>query len=151
MATPQAIAPVVEWLLGVLQGMTVEQLGDLAPFGEFHQSWSWVFVNWPPVGVVPMTSQFDSEIVGAVASVNRLKIKFGVNGLDPDRVTADAINYMLAISAAIYQADHDAPCPNSKRLFIVDHDYGPLFSGPNGGGFAKFPEMHLEVEITEPL
>jgi hypothetical protein len=151
MAAPQAIGPVLAWVLGVLQQMTEEQYGGLAPFAEFHQSWTWVVINWPSVGVMPMGSQFDPEIVGARYSVNRLKIKFGVNGADPDQVTADAIAYMLAIDAAIQAADLNTPCANSKRLFVADHDYGPLWSGPNGGAFAKFPEMHLDVEIIESL
>jgi hypothetical protein len=146
-AEPQFIAPVVAWVLTVLQDMTAEQWGELTPFADFHQSFTGVFLNWPPVAVMPRTSAFDPDIVGASHSNNRLTLKFGVNGADPDQVTADAMSYMAAVSRAIWAADRLAPCPNSKRLFIADHDYGPLYE--HQGSFAYFPELHLEVEVYE--
>jgi hypothetical protein len=137
-------------VLDALKGMTAAQYGGLEPFLDFRQSWTLAaMMNWPPVAVLPHSSLFDPEIVGAKASRNRLTVKFGVNGADPDQVTGLAVSYMLAIDAALYEADAVAACANSKRFFIVDHDYGPLYE--RNGNFAYFPEMHLEIDITEPL
>lgn len=149
MADPRVIGPVLQWLVDVLKNMTPAQYGGLEPFAEVHQSWTWTFMNWPPVGVLPRTSTFDPEIMGATHSANELTVRFGVNGADPDQLMADAIAYMLAIDAAIQAAATAAPCPNSMRVFISAHDYGPMFGGASGGGFAKFPELHLTVEVTE--
>jgi hypothetical protein len=143
------MAGAVEWLLGVLRGMTAAQYGGLEAFAEVRKSWNWALPNWPPVGVLPGRSEFDAGIVGAKQSRNHITIRFGLNSEDPDEATAMAIAYMLAIDAAIYQADEATPCANSKWLFIVDHDYGPLYG--KDGKFAYFPEMHLYMDLVEPL
>lgn len=144
MAAPQFIAPLVDWLLGLLQGMTPEQYGGLEPFVEFHKSFTGVVMNWPPVSVMPRKTAFDPDTVGASHSKSALTVKFGVNGADPDQVAADAMAYMRAIDAAI----EAAPAPAQvTHVHIEDHDYGVLFE--RAGGFAKFPELHLEVEVYE--
>ena len=143
MANPQFIAPVVSWLVGVLQSAN---LGTLAPFADVKQSWTGVVINWPPAAVMPRSSGFDPEIVGASHSENLFTVKFGVNGMDPDQVTADAMSYMLAIDQAIEGA---AWLPQFSRVFVQGHDYGPLYSHLKDGGFAKFPELHLLVEVYE--
>lgn len=155
MANPQVIGPVVDWLLNVLQNMTAEQYGDLQPFAEFKQMWTGVAMNWPPVCVLPHSSQFDPEIEGAKHAENRLTVRFGVNGADPNEVGKLAVAYMLAVDAAIYQADAATPCVIAAaqyvttRLFVTDHDYGPLFV--KEGSFAYWPELHLAIETMEPL
>lgn len=142
MSQPQFMAPIVEWLIGVLKGA---ELGELEAFGEVRKSWTGVAMNWPPVAVMPRTSQFDPEISGASHSQNAITIKFGVNGSDPDDLTDLAMAYMLAIDAAIEAA---APLPQISHVHIGTHDYGPLYTG-NSGGFFRFPELHLEVEVYE--
>ena len=135
------IAPICEWLLGVLQSAP---MGELEPFAEFHKSWTGVAMNWPPVAVMPRSSAFDPEITGVSHSENLLTVKFGVNGPDPDQVAADAMAYMAAIDAAITAA----PWPlDVKRVFVQQHDYGMLYE--RSGNFAKFPELHLLVEVYE--
>jgi hypothetical protein len=139
------IAPVVDWLIGVLQKAN---LGDLPAFGEVKQSWTGVVVNWPPAAVMPRNTGFDPE-GQARRQVHRLTVKFGVNGADPNQVAADAMSYMKAIDAAIGKAVWPADTPSLAvtRVFVAAHDYGALWT--KEGGFAKFPELHLEVEVTE--
>ena len=139
MASPQFIAPLVTWLVGVVQGASTP-----IPFAEVKQSWTGVVMNWPSAAVMPRTSGFDPEFNGASHSENVLTVKFGVNGMDPDQVTADAMSYMLAIDQAIETATWP---PQVSRVFVQSHDYGPLFT--KDGNFAKFPELHLLLEVYE--
>ena len=141
MATPQFIAPIVSWLVSVLQNAN---MGALPAFAEVKQSWTGAVINWPPAAVMPRSSGFDAEITGGSHSENLFTVKFGVNGRDPDQVTADAMSYMLAIDQAIEAA---ATLPQISRVFVQEHDYGPLFQ--KDGNFAKFPELHLLVEVYE--
>ena len=140
MSAPQFMAPLVAWLVGVVEGAT---FGSLPGFADVKQSWTGVAVNWPMAAVEPRVSNFDPEISAASHSENRLTVKFGVQG-EPDQVTADAMSYMLGIDAAIQAA---ARLPQMSRVFVEAHDYGPLYQLT--GGFAKFPELHLVVEVYE--
>jgi hypothetical protein len=135
------MAPLVSWLVGVLESA---ELGELSAFAEVKQSWTGVVMNWPSAAVMPRTSQFDPEVVGASHSMNLLTVKFGVQGMDADQVTGDATAYMLAIDAAI---DAAGLPPNAVRVFIQEHDYGLLYQ--KSGSFAKFPELHLLIEVYE--
>jgi hypothetical protein len=138
----QFIAPIVAWLVGVLRN--IQWTEGLAPFAQVTQSWTGVVINWPPAAVMPRTSGFDPEISAGSHSENLLTVKFGVNGPDPDQVAADAMSYMLAVDAAIEAAPR---LPQISRVFVQAHDYGPLYE--KDGGFAKFPELHLVVEVYE--
>lgn len=135
------IQPVVDWLKDALQNAN---MGDLEAFSDVQESWTGVIQNWPAASVMARTSSFDGEMTGGSHSRNELTVKFGVNGIDPDQVVRDAMAYMKAIDAAIKGA---AWLPAFSRVFISQHDYGPLYE--LRGSFAKFPELHLEVELYE--
>ena len=45
MPSPQFMAPLVSWLVGVLESA---ELGELSAFAEVKQSWTGVVMNWPP-------------------------------------------------------------------------------------------------------
>ena len=142
------IAPVVEWVIGVVTGEALAELlqaAGLDAFGEVRKSWTGVVINWPPCSVMPRSTDFDPEGT-AVHGTHALTIKFGVAGDDPDQVAADALGYMAAIDQAIAASVGTWPAVVSK-VFVSRHDYGPLFAKDNG--FAKFPELHLEVETYE--
>ena len=139
------IGPVVEWLVGVLGQMEFGDLG-LEAFAEVRQSWTGVVVNWPPAAVMPRSSAFDPEIQGLSHSSNLLTVKFGVNGTDPDEVTRMAEKYMKAVDDAIRRA---TPPEQVTHVHIHQHDYGPLYG--REGMIARFPEMHVEVEVYEGL
>jgi hypothetical protein len=137
------IAPVVDWLIGVITAAALPE--GLEAFAEVKKSWTGVFVNWPPAAVMPRGTSFDPE-GQSVNETHSLTVKFGVNGDDPDKLTEDALAYMKAIDDAIRAAVWD-PALGMSRVFVSQHDYGPLFA--KDGSFARFPEMHLEVEAFE--
>jgi hypothetical protein len=138
-------APVVAWLVGVVNG-AAEALtaAGLTPFADVRESWTGVILNWPEASVMLRNIAFDPEITGARMEAMVLTVKFGVNGADPDQVVTDAMGYMAAIDAAINGA---AWLPQMSRVFVEGHDFGPLFT--KDGAFAKFPELHLTVEVFE--
>ncbi len=137
----QFIAPIVAWLVGVVQGVVP---AELPGFAEVKQSWTGIALNWPVAAVMPRTSGFDPEISAGSHSQNLLTVKFGVQGMDPDQVAADAMAYMLAIDQAIEAANW---LPQIRRVFVESHDYGALYQ--KDGAFGKFPELHLLVEVYE--
>ena len=143
------IGPVLGWLAGVVSGdalaTELEGLG-LDMFAEVKKSWTGVVMNWPPCSVMALHSDFDPEGT-AVHTTNGFTVKFGVSGDDPDQVAADALGYMAALDHAIGGAVAATWLPQMSRVFVTRHDYGPLFQ--RDGSFAKFPEMHLEVETYE--
>ena len=142
------IGPVVDWLAGVLTGEALEDAllaAGLEAFAEVKKSWTGVVINWPPCSVMPRDTDFDPEGT-AVHGTHGLTIKFGVSGEDSDQVASDAMAYMLAIDAAI-AGSAGTWLPQMSKVFVKRHDYGPLFSKDNS--FAKFPELHLEVETYE--
>lgn len=141
MSAPQFMTPLVAWLTGVLENA---DLGELGPFAEVKQSWTGVVVNWPPAAVMAEKSQFDPAIEGCSHSQNLLTVKFGVQNADSDQLTADAMAYMQALDAAIRGA---AAPENAARVFVQDHDYGLLYE--KNGSFAKFPELHVLIEVYE--
>lgn len=142
------IGPVVDWVAGVLTGDALAELliaAELEAFAEVKKSWTGVVINWPPVSVMPRSSDFDAEGT-AVHANHGLTIKFGVSGDDSDQLAADALAYMKAIDRAITASVGTWPASVSK-VFVSRHDYGPLFG--KDSGYAKFPELHLEVETYE--
>jgi hypothetical protein len=141
--------PIVAWVVSLLSAPTTAAAltaAQLTPFGDVRESWTGVIVNWPEAAVMLRNIAFDPEIEGARQEAMSLTVKFGVNGADPDQVVSDAMGYMAAIDAAINGA---AWLPQMSRVFVAAHDFGPLFS--KDGSFAKFPEMHLVVEVFEGL
>ena len=141
------IGPVVDWVIATLQAATPGLLSaaGVEPFGEFRKSWTGVAINWPPVAVMPRASDFDPETT-SVHTMHGLTIKFGVSSDDPDAIEVAATVYMKAIDDAITQAT-GTWLAQMSHVHISRHDYGPLFG--KDGGFAKFPEMILEVETYE--
>ena len=141
------IGPVVDWVIATLEARLplILAAAELEPFVEYRRSWTGVGSNWPSLAVMARTTDFDTEGSGR-HSLNRLTVKFGVNGDDPDQVTTDSMAYMKAIDDALAAAV-DAWDSAMSRVFVGTHDYGPLYE--KGGGFARFPEMHLEVELYE--
>lgn len=139
------IGPVVDWLVDVLENA---DLGELDDFAEVRKSWTGVVVNWPPCSVMARTTAFDDEGT-ARNQKHTLTVKFGVNGADPDEIAVNAQAYMKALDAAIDGAAWPADTATfaMRRVFIAAHDYGPLFA--LDGRLAKFPELHLEVEVYE--
>ena len=143
---PDFIAPIVDWLLAAIQDATPPLLteSNLPPFTGYRKSWTWAFPAWPPVAVMARTTDFDPEIQTARHQSHHLTVKFGLNGIDPDRLTADAMQYVSAIDAAI----NGAPwLPQISRVFIESHDYGPLYI--KDSGIARFPELHVIIETFE--
>ena len=138
------IAPIVDWLIGVVQGADFATPG-LEPFAECRKSWTGVCVNWPPCAVMALGTDFDPEGT-AIRERHQFTIKFGVNGDDPDQVAVNAMAYMTAIDRAVAGACGAWPEAVSN-VFVSRHDFGPLFA--KDGAFAKFPEMHLEVDAYE--
>ena len=140
-------APVIGWFTALLQGDALNaalRAANLAPFADVQQSWTGVVLNWPTAAVLYRGTTFDAEITGARMEAHVFTIRYGVNGADPDRVMTDAMNYMAAIDGAIQGA---VWLPQVTRVFVQQHDYGPMFG--DKGRFAKFPEMHLIVEAFE--
>jgi hypothetical protein len=134
------IGPVLDWLMDVV---TKADLGGLEAWGEVRKSWTGICAAWPPVAVMARNTGFDPE-GNAVHETHEFTIKFGVNGDDPEQIVADAIAYMKALDAAVNGASWIAPI---ARVVVLAHDYGPMFA--QGGNFAVFPDMHLEVEAYE--
>ncbi len=140
------IGPVVEWLIGVIVARTpaLLQAAGLDEFAEVRPAWTGVVLNWPTCSVYPGKTEFDPEGT-SVHSAHSITIKFGVSGADPDQVVRDAEAYMKAIDAAIAGAVGEW-LPAISKVFVRSHEYGPLWSGK---GFAKFPELVVEVETYE--
>ena len=135
------IAPAVDWLVGLLQNMTPPDGMDA--FGDVKKSWTWAPLNWPPAAAMPRTTDFD-ENSGDVHQVHQFTVKFGVQDADPDQLTVKAMAYMKAIDGAIAAGVWLA---SFRKVFVHRHDYGALFE--KGGSWARFPELHLEIEARE--
>ncbi len=139
------IGPVLDWMVATLENGTpaLLQAAELAEFAEVRRSWTGVVMNWPAASVMPRASDFDPEGT-SVHTVHAFTVKFGVAGVDADQVTMDAIAYMKVVDRALQSA---VWIEQMSHVHITRHDYGPLWS--KEAGFARFPEMVVEVETYE--
>jgi hypothetical protein len=134
------IGPVLAWLVGVVTDM---DMAGLEPWGEVKTTWTGISAAWPPVAVMARGTDFDPDGT-TIHEAHGFTIKFGIQASEPDGIATLAIAYMVALDAAIQAA---VWLPQMRRVFVSRHDYGVLFT--SDGSWAKFPELHLEVEAYE--
>ena len=60
---------------------------------------------------------------------------------------AAAMAYVKHVTRALVAAHVSEYGSGTRRVWVADHDYGPLMTGQ--GGFGMFPEIALVVETTE--
>ncbi|HWQ55683.1 MAG TPA: hypothetical protein VN442_18495 [Bryobacteraceae bacterium] len=150
---PEFIAPVIAKLTEILQARTPALLAaaQRGEFVDWGHAWTGVFGGIPGVRVSAVRSEFDPESTPCHAR-HQARIKLAVTGTDPDDVHAAAIAYVKAVHlalAASWPGDWvGTPAGGvTIRLFVMGHDYGPLFEGK--GMVVKFPEMDVLVETEE--
>jgi len=141
------IGPVVDDLVAILKKYTPQTLGGLEPFVDFGKAFTGVVPNFPATWVMPVRTLFDPE-GSLVGEQHQLVVKYGVSGSEPDALEVAGVRYMKALDDAIGLAVPGDWQVTPKNVFITEHDYGSLFSHA-GGLMAKFPEMHVLVEIEE--
>ena len=150
----EGIKPIIENVLAVLQARTpaLLQAAGLDEFVDFGKQFTGVAQNFPSVWAMPVRTAFDADSQQTRHQAHQVQIKFVVSGVEPDDVTAAAMDYMQAIDGALAASD-----PGDwqgiiqggviLRVFVEGHDYGPLFE--RGGALARFPELELIVETEE--
>jgi hypothetical protein len=121
------------------------------PFREYGKQFTGLSPNFPGCWVSPVRTELDSESA-TCHQAHQVRIKFGVEGSEPEEVAQAAMEYMAAIHralAASWPGDWTGVLAGGQvmRLFVRGHEYGPLFE--RGGSMAKFPEMDVVAETQE--
>lgn len=139
------IRTAIERVKQQLEHTTPELLtaAGVTPFRKFGYVFTGVSPNPPELWVEPRRTQFDPE--GQLQNQqHELVIKLAVMGSSPEQIAEAALVYVKACDDALSTIQFDQ---TMLRVFIAEHDYGPLYS--LGGGFARFPELHVVVETIE--
>ena len=125
---------------------------DREPIVEYGRQFTGIVANMPALYVMPRRTLFDADAQGVENMAHELQITLAVSGSEPGDVTDAAMIYVRAVHQAIAAADaaREITVEGGQvgRVFVVSHDYGPLFE--KGGGLARFPEIDLLVEVAEP-
>jgi hypothetical protein len=96
--------------------------------------------------VGPMRTAFGDE--GQLSdSASQVTVTIGVGGTDPEELVAMALDYVRAVHEAIASASPAEVDVRVRRIFVGEHDYGPLWG--KQGGFAVFPQIHVVIDQTE--
>lgn len=152
---PEFVGPVVDKMVEVLKKYTPGELGaGLAEFADFGKQFTGVVQNFPAVWVMPVRTAFDVESQHTRHGLHQVRIVFAVSGPEPDEVTVAAMAYMKAIDAAIAKSEVNRDWEGVlgasgvvQRVWVEEHDYGPLFQ--KGGVMTRFPEVAVLVEVEE--
>ncbi len=150
---PKFVGPVVEKLVAVLKQYTPGELAGREEFQEFGKQFTGVAKNLPAVWVTPARTAFDEESTGTRRQAHLVVIRFGVTGAEPDELMDAAMAYMRAIDAAIAKSETERDWEDAvaggvvQRVYVSEHDYGPLFE--RGNVLARFPELGVVVEVEE--
>ena len=142
----QLIQPILDAVEAVVKAAP---LGNLTPFVNVKQGES-VPVNFPCAFVIPRRTQFPDSGEGNMRNeLHSVTVRLGILGTETLQLTKDCIAYVAAVDGAI-QASFPGPMwPNFVlRPFVMEHDFGALFSR-QGGGLAYWPEIHLLIGVEE--
>ncbi len=147
------IKPVIDAVLAALEARVPAALPtDREPIVEYGRQFTGIIANMPALYVMPRRTLFDPDAQGIENMAHELQITLAVSGSQPGDVTDAAMAYVKAVHDAIKAADAAREITVTggqvNRVFVVSHDYGPLFE--KGGGLARFPEIDLLVEVAEP-
>jgi len=147
------IKPVIDAVLTALEKRVPAALPvDREPIREYGRQFSGIVANMPALYVMPRRTLFDPDAQGVENMAHELQITLAVSGTEPGDVTDAAMVYVRAVHQAIAAADAAREITvmggQVNRVYVVGHDYGPLFA--KGGGMARFPEIDLTVEVAEP-
>jgi hypothetical protein len=151
------IKPVVENTLRILEKYTLAELQpmDREAITDFGKQFTGVVPNFPALWVMPVRTTFDPDAQQSRRQEHLLRITIAVSGAEPDELDVLAMDYCKAVDRALVAAELATPnewqglLVNGQvlRVFVVEHDYGPLFEV--GKGLARYPEMTLLVETEE--
>lgn len=152
---PDFIKPVVENALRILRQYTLTELQPMArdEFADFGKQFTGTVENFPAVWVMPVRTTFDADSQQSRNQEHLLRIIIAVAGADRDEIDDLAMDYAKAVDRALAAADAAKEWEGLltgglvRRVFVLEHDYGPLFV--RDGGLARFPEISLIVETEE--
>jgi hypothetical protein len=145
---PEFIAPVIDAVITALAKYTPATVpADREQFVDFGRRFTGVVQNFPSLYVMPVRTVFDPDVQGPIVQAHQVRIKLAVTGSTPDEVSDAAMAYVRAVHLAIAAADAAGEFSAYLRVFVIGHDYGPLFDG--GGRIACLPEIELTVEVAE--
>jgi hypothetical protein len=117
------------------------------PFRQVGRAYTGQLPNPPAAWVMPRTTAFASE-GQLISQADLITVKIGIVGAEPEAIADAALDYVKAVDLALRNAAAGELDATVMRIYVVQHDYGPLFGGA-AGGFARFPEVHLQVERVE--
>jgi len=126
----------------ILSGMT------RAPFTGVGTFFSGMMPSPPYAWVQPRSTEFDDE-TQVETQRDQVTVKIGISGSDPEAIAAAALDYVAAVDQAIRDAADAELDPTITHLHIQAHDYGLLYV--DKGGFARYPEIHLEITRREVI
>jgi hypothetical protein len=143
----ELIQPILDGFVALLKGMSFGSDPALATVGY---AWTGTLINAPGAWVMPGRTQFPERGAGNGRNmIHGVTIRLGITGADPEELTPRVLRYVQAVDAAI-QALLNTTWGNTIRVlyvFIVEHDYGRIWT--NGGTVAFWPDIHIEVEVEE--
>jgi len=145
------IAPIIAGVQAILAKYMPGLLAGsgFVPFTGYAKTFVGQTVNPPECWVMPVRTPIDDE-GNTYKETHLVTIKFSITGSEPDDLDDAAMAYCAAIHNAIeaaQPADWGAVIPLHAHVF--EHDYGPVYQ--RDGVTAKFPEVHLEVEVQEVI
>jgi len=140
----------VDNVIDLIAGKTPDILAGIDPgrkaFTSVKNSASLLALNPPQCWVTPVTQQFEDEGQSRSSRCN-LRVTMAVSAGEPEALMAAALDYVRAVDRAIARATRADLDEAVKRIWIVEHDYGPMFA--KDGGFSRLPQIHLVVEMEE--
>jgi len=149
MADPVYIRMALDAIGAVLEARTPALLAGMgrAPFTGIKRAFSGQMLNPPMVWIEPRKTAID-DTGNPPQQHASVTVVVGVMAGDPEALLDAALDYVRAVTLAIEQAGGAEWGDNITHVHPSEMDYGPLFTGDKGG-FAKFPMVHVEVEMTE--
>ncbi len=147
---PDFIAPAIESVKAIIEKYTPALLEaqGLDPFRHCGKEFTGVVHAVPAVWVMPARTAFDPESVGTRAQEHTLHLLLAIGGAEPDDLATMAAAYLKAVDDAISGSAFEDWLIAPTRVFVREHNYGPLFVGKDGW-MGRLPEMFVVVGAEE--
>ncbi|HWE50469.1 MAG TPA: hypothetical protein VG273_11790 [Bryobacteraceae bacterium] len=122
-------------------------LGSLAAFGQVLISPSTgLLISDTAAWIAPRNTQFPNQgDSNARPQVHAVTVRLGITGSDPEELTTRTLAYVKATDAAI--GAYGGWPAYVLRVFVSEHDYGPMYT--RGGSMAFWPDLHCLIEVEE--
>ena len=149
------IEPIVTTLLAILEARmpALCLAAEIPAPATYGRQLSDVPKNLPAIFVRPVRTQFDADSQHTRHQAHQVRIIIAVSSADPEALATLAMQYVAAVDSALWASDpgdwtSTLTSGVVTRVWVAEHDYGPLYETARGLGRLPVVDVIVEAEET---